>query len=341
MKIDISFAPAWWLAHYGMDSGAALWADPIARTERDCQQRRLLFERFGDVGLGEEHPKPHPSIEAYGHRFMAALWGCAIKYQPDQAPAAEVLPDAHKRMQNIQSPDLQASPIVQRAFEEAQLLKQRYGWCDGSINVGGPLNNAVSVFGEEILAACAHRQYSAAEPELAQHVLQKMAETVLAVDEQITCRINDTDTALPRPWFGIGNCPVCLIAPQTYRQVVLPVDQWLRGHFQELHLHHCGIFHPYVQAYHDLHPTHIDVGWGTDLRATRRAYPQTPMSLEIQVKALNNKSQAEIDAMIARMVEDAGPPELITVLWAAEAGPDLPDQTVRDLMTAPVRLRWL
>jgi hypothetical protein len=29
----------------------------------------LLFERFGDVGLGEHDPKPQPVAgEAYGHR---------------------------------------------------------------------------------------------------------------------------------------------------------------------------------------------------------------------------------------------------------------------------------
>ncbi len=142
-KIDISFAPQWWRANYGMDFGAEFWADPVERTERDMRQRRLLFERFGDVGLGEEHPRPHPSIEAYGHRFMAALWGCAIKYQADQAPAAEVLPDPYERMVRAEVPDFDSSPIIQRAYAEAKLLTERYGWCDGAVNVGGPLNNAV------------------------------------------------------------------------------------------------------------------------------------------------------------------------------------------------------
>jgi len=67
--INFSFAPAWWYHHYGMEFSKSYWQDPIARTERNCDQRRLLFERFGDVGLGEHDPKPQPVAgEAYGHR---------------------------------------------------------------------------------------------------------------------------------------------------------------------------------------------------------------------------------------------------------------------------------
>ena len=330
--LDISFAPAWWYHHYGMTFGERDWLDPIARTERDREQRRLLFERFGDVGLGERDPQPRPNIEAYGHRFMAAVWGCDIVYQKDQAPSAMVLPRASERMRDLRAPDFDDSPIIQRAWAEAGLLSQRYGHCDGSVNLGGPLNNAVSVLGEAILEACV------AEPDLARDALHRMAETIVWVDEHVTNRISAKATPTPRPAIGIGNCPVCLVSPHTYAGVVRPVDVWLRDQYVELNLHHCGVFHPYAGVYQALRPTHLDVGWGTDLRATRCAYPHTPMSLEVQVKALSELSRAGIDTLLATMIEQAGPLELITLIWVAEAGPDLPDQAVRDYMTAADRL---
>ena len=44
--IAISFAPAWWYHYYGMSFGRDYWQNPIVRTERDREQRRLLYERY-------------------------------------------------------------------------------------------------------------------------------------------------------------------------------------------------------------------------------------------------------------------------------------------------------
>ncbi len=67
-KMDFTFSPAWWRANYGINFDENFW-----------------FERYGDVGLGEENPRPRPGIEFCGHRMMAAFWGCAIVFMPDQA----------------------------------------------------------------------------------------------------------------------------------------------------------------------------------------------------------------------------------------------------------------
>lgn len=331
-RIEITFAPRWWHDEYGMNFSESYWADPVARAERSGDQKKLLYERFGDVGLGEKEPTPHPGIEAYGDRFMAALWGCRITYQPDQAPAAIVLTDARERMANLQMPDIDNSPIVRRAFDEARMLRERYGSCDGSINFGGPLNNAVSVFGEEMFMACM------SEPPLARHVLKVIAETILAVNDRVTSRINGVDVATGRESGGIGNCPVCMISPETYREVVFPADRWMRQQFRSFFLHHCGVFHPYADVYKPLNPDLLDIGGGTDLRATRTAYPDTKISLEIKAISLVGKSRDELDSMVAGMVHEAGPPELITYMWVAEAGPELTDETIRNLMTCHERV---
>lgn len=332
---NVTFGPQWWRRHYAMDFGEPFWRDPVARTERDVRQRRLLFERFGDVGLGERDPGPRPNIEAYGHRFMAAFWGCPIIYLPDQAPSARVLPDARARMERLEVPDLGASPVVQHAIAEARLLRERYGSCSGDFNSGGPLNNAVSVFGEEMLVICA------TAPKLAQSVLRKMGEALLAVHNQMTCPINGVDASLPRTWGGLANCPVGMISPTTYREVVFPIDKWYRQRQRcrgPWKLHHCGVFHPYAETYRLLNPTEIDVGRGTDYAATRRVFPRTPISIEIHPLDLAGQSQKDMDGLLQRIVREAGPPELVTRLWVAEAGTELSDESVRDFVTAPARI---
>ena len=277
--IQVTFAPAWWRANYGMTFTENILRDPIARTEMEREQRRLLYERFGEVGLGERDPQPLPCVDgAYGHRFMAALWGCDITYSPDQAPAAIALEAPDERMVRLQLPDLALSAYARKFNEDALALTRRYGHCDRSINIGGPLNNAVSVFGEAILAACV------ADPELAGQVLMQMARLCLQVDDELV------HTGAPpgalRPAGTIGNCPVCMISPATYQRVVLPVDQWYRDHYLSFSIHHCGVLHPYRFVYQPLRPVHLDIGWGSDLRLIRAAYPDVDMSLEIQARIL-------------------------------------------------------
>jgi hypothetical protein len=333
-KMLITFSPAWWNHHYGIDFGEDLWIDVVHSTESACERNRLLFKRFGDVGLGEEDPQPQPqSASTYGDRFMSAFWGCEIRYLSDQPPAAIALPNPLQQMERIRVPDIASSPVVEQAFKDAARLKQMYGKVQSGINFGAPLNNAVSVFGEEILAACVE------DPELAGWVLRQMAEAILAVYDQVSSVIDEPSGDPRQEFFGLGNCPVCMIRPRTYAQVVLPVDLWLREQFKgRFQLHHCGIFHPYAEVYQPIKPTELDLGWGTDLRVARKAFPDIPMSTYIDVSALRGIDRDGVDAIVSKIIRDSGPLELLSAIEVAEIGPDVPDETVRNLMTAFERI---
>jgi hypothetical protein len=334
-KVEITFSPAWWTAKYGMDFGsAAYWHDPIHYTERDREQRRLLFERFGEVGLGEADPQPDPQVGVeYGHRFMSAFWGCEVIYPSAEWPHAQVLPDTAERIARLAIPDVDDSPAVKLAFANAKILEDRYGKVRSAVNFGGPLNNAVSVLGEEIFAVCA------SDPELAEKVLRQMGEAVFRVHDLVECKINKIPRGKERQKnWGIGNCPVGQISPEMYRQVVLPVDLWFRNSFQGgFSLHHCGIFHPYVDVYQPLKPSDIDAGPGTDLRLTRRAYPDTPISAYFNPATFSSLDRQTIDAIYENMVQEAHPANLLTYIRAIEVGPELTDDSVRDMMTARER----
>ncbi len=321
--IAVSFAPAWWLAHY-------------SRVPEGVEKSRLLYDRFGDVGLGDPSPAPlEPCVGGeYGDRFMSAFWGCEIAYREGQFPAAIPVVDAREQMETLCLPDLATSGVAQRALGDAAALRALHGRCSAAVNYGGPLNNAVSVFGQEILLACA------GEPDLARRVLHLMAQAVLLIHDEVVCRINGVAVADTRAGaWGIGNCPVCTVSPRVYQEVVLPADLWLAGQFAGgLHLHHCGVFDAYAEAYRPLAPVALDLGPGSDLRIARAAYPQAAISTYIEVGALSRMSQAQIDALVARLIWDAGDTGSFTAISVAEAGPEVGDETVRDLMTVRHRL---
>ena len=335
--IEITFSPAWWSAKYGMDfSSAADWQDPIRYTARDQEQRRLLFERFGDVGIGEADPQPNPLVGVeYGHRFMSAFWGCEVVYLLGQWPHATPLPEAAGRLATLQVPALDGNPAVELARRNARILEDRYGHVHSAVNFGGPLNNAVSVLGEAIFAACA------ADPDVAQNLLYRMGEAVFLVHDRLECPINRVPFGQERQKsWGIGNCPVGQVSPGMYEQVVLPVDLWFKRAFtgSDFALHHCGVFHPYATAYQALEPSDLDVGPGSDLRRTRQAYPRARISAYIEPSLFARLDQAQVDACVDQILEDAAPVELITYIRAIEVGPELSDESVRLLMTAHERL---
>jgi hypothetical protein len=171
-------------------------------------------------------------------------------------------------------------------------------------------------------------------------VLQKMGEAVIAVHDQVSCRIRGVSVTSARAGaWGIGNCQVCMISSRMYQEVVLPADLWFRSQFTgEFNLHHCGIFDRYTEVYQPLKAETLDLGPGSDLQIARSAYPTARISAYIEVGTLARMSRDEIDALVAKMVRDAGPAELFTYIRVAEAGPEVSDQAVRDVMTVFERI---
>jgi len=72
-------------------------------------------------------PAPTPSGLHYGDRFMAAFWGCKIRYLPDQPPAAIALEDPLRHMETIQVPTQPVPRWSRRRCRDAARLKQAFG----------------------------------------------------------------------------------------------------------------------------------------------------------------------------------------------------------------------
>ena len=53
LPVDVIFHPDWWHSHYGLDFREPFHFDPAVRVESERLMRQALFERFGDLGLGD------------------------------------------------------------------------------------------------------------------------------------------------------------------------------------------------------------------------------------------------------------------------------------------------
>ncbi|NSW83169.1 MAG: hypothetical protein HPY90_07825 [Syntrophothermus sp.] len=333
-EVTIDFSPLWWNKNYGFEFDEAFWLDPIRRTEQTMEMQRVLFDRFGDVGLGCADPTPTPNVEMYGHRFVSALLGAEIRYYRDQPPSVLSVDLDYDHMGRIQCPILSESKVFTETMRQAALLIDRYGFCNGEINMGGPLNVAVTMFGTSFLAALLEAS------RVADHVLSVIANTMINLYDELTCKISPTEHNSRNRKLFLGNCPVIMISPDHYQTKVFPHDQWLRSQAAVFTLHHCGShMERYLSSYTHLRPiSHIEVGWEGDLRLVAEAIPEATITPLLYATELAGKTELELDDLIGSILQSIGNPARISRIWIVDWGPELDDSIVRSLRSYAERL---
>ncbi len=323
-----TFSEAWFHRRYGLDFSEKYFMDPVFRTEQDREAQRLLHGRFGVLGLGRADPAPLPHLEICGHRFLPALLGCEIFYQADQPPATRHLPlPSTPEPALLPRPDLTTNRWAVEFHRQARILVERYGHVDATINHGGPLNVAANVFGTEAFICLAESSAPF------RSFLQMVAKLCVESYDRLTLPFSPgADSG--RELF-VGNCPVMMLDPGTYRREVLPADQHLRSQVQKLGLHHCGAMDRYLDAYQTLAPLEfIEVGWGSTLSKVRAAFPTTTLDLMINIPAVQAMSDTELSETLRDMVEQAAPRRLVRDVFLADIGPDVADATVENFVQA-------
>lgn len=323
-----TFSEAWFHSNYDMTFGERYCSDPVFRTEQDREALRLLFGRFGQVGIGEKDPPPRPHLEICGHRLISALFGCEVVYQDDQAPTCRHLPvTSAQDVAAIPKPDFQTNRWAQEFRRQGAVLSRRYGSTDAAINHGGPLNVATTVLGNETFL------YLSESREIMGAFLDTIANVCVESYDRLTVAL-DPKTPVGREMF-IGNCPVMMINPRTYCETVLPVDLRLRQRVQKFGLHHCGPMDRYLEAYQRLEPIdYLEVGWGSNVAAVRRAFPETKLDLMINIYDLQNMSMPAMRDLLASMLQQADPISRVGDIWVADIGPEVSDETVLNFVEA-------
>ena len=317
-----TFSEAWLHQNYGLDFGERYHTDAVFRTEQDRETRKLLWERFGHLGLGEKDPQPRPHLEICGHRFLPALLGCEIIFQEDQAPASvHIGLDRAKDLARFKLPDLQKNVWAREFREQAVRLMDRYGTVDATINHGGPINVASNVLGTEAFV------YLIESPEPFRAFLQTIADLCILTYDQLTLPMNP-ELGADRELF-LGNCPVMMLDPGMYVAEVLPADLSLRSRVKRFGLHHCGPIDRYLGAYQRLEPLeYLEVGSGSDLSEVRRAFPTTLLDLLVGVSSISAMSESQMRTAMTDLIGAAEPTSLVRDVFMADVGADVEDSTI-------------
>lgn len=314
LPVELVFNPNWWHQTAGISFDETFYLDPATRIRDDVTMRRVLWQRYGDLGLGEADPQPRPvigSLHVAGGFVIPALLGAQIRFAPDAAPQPLPRTVTAQDIDAFEKPDFRSAWPMRELLAQMDELEAEYGYVVGDLNTDGVLNAAYHFYGQDLFA-----DFHLA-PDRVRRFLDIIGELIvdvaLAVRERTgscSVSVNRMVERVDRRMFYHANCSVPMISPTSYRQLHLPVEQAMARRIQPYGIHHCGAnLHKVAAAYAELNPAMVDVGWGSDVAAVAAALPETFLNLRLSPMRMLRCTPQEIAADTAMLLEAAGSPE--------------------------------
>lgn len=320
LPVELILNPNWWNHAAAISFAEPFYLDPETRIQNDVTMRRVLYERFGDMGPGEEHPQPRPvigSLFVAGGFVIPALLGAKIKFESAAAPQPLPVHLTSQQIETLEMPDFRELWPTRQIIEDMDRLEARFGPGSlmGDLNTDGLLNAAYHFYGQELFLDF----YEA--PERVRRLLEMIGELIVDVALYIRSRTGTCSISV-NPMIGRvnpatflhANCSVQMISPSSYRAVHLPVEMQMAGRIEPFGIHHCGDnMHQIAPAYAELSAVFFDVGWGSDVALCRRALPDAFLNLRLSPVRMLECTPSEIAADTEKLLRAAGPLENVGV----------------------------
>lgn len=316
LPVEAVFHPSWWHKHAGIDFDEGFFYDPRRRVEDERTMERVLYEKFGDLGVGEDRDLDRPVLgpvhNAAGY-LLSEMIGCRVEYRNDAPP--QVIP-AHRQDLELDVEAAFVSPAFLRLKRLAEDLRGSCGRVVGDINWGGILNLALDVRGQDIFLDMLDR------PELVRVFFGRVAEIIDRFTSFVESETGTTSISvnrlvrhLPGPVFLHSECALTMISVEHYRSFIMPFDRaWSLGR-RPFGIHYCGPdAHRFAGAFAELpHLDFLDVGWGGDLGLLREKLPGTFLNIRLSPVEIVGQSVEEIRRSIETRVAASGDPRLTGV----------------------------
>jgi uroporphyrinogen-III decarboxylase len=339
LPVDVIFHPDWWHTHHGLDFREPFHFDPQVRVESERIMRRALYDRFGDLGLGEADAQPRPVVGpvhlAIGFVVQAML-GCQVRFSENAAPWVLCAELSDEQVWALEVPDLETTSPMRETIALMDALEARFGYLEGDIPWDGVQNVALDLRGQQLFLD----YYD--NPTLVHHLFGVIARTIHRVAGYVRSRTGTTSVSLNRIVASIDprlhlhcNCSVQMISKATYEELLLPYECWLAERLQPYGIHHCGDNLEHVVESYARVPglAYLDVGWGSDVAACRKALPETFFSLRLNPARLRTQTPRQVQADVEWLLDQAGSLDKVALCCIAMDA-DTPDENVRAIFEA-------
>jgi hypothetical protein len=341
LPVEVVFHPSWWHRHAGISFDRDFFYDPRRRVEDERKMERVLHERFGDLGLGEDRDRDVPVIgpvhNAAGY-LLSEMLGCRVEYKEDASPQVIAV---GKEDLEIDVEAAFRSEAFRRLEGLVETLKRSHGRVVGDINWSGILNLALDVRGQEIFLDILD------SPEDARIFFGRIAEVIdrftLYMERETgttSVSVNRTVRHIRPPVFLHSECALTMISTEHNESFIRPYDAAWSERRRPFGIHYCGAdSHRFAEAFAGLpHLDFLDVGWGGDLAALRAKLPGTFLNIRLSPVKIVNQSVAEIREAIETRVAASGDPYL-TGVCCINMDDRVTDDKVRAIFEAVIALR--
>jgi len=341
LPVEIVFHPSWWNRHAGITFDEDFFYHPARRVETERRMERILYDRFGDLGLGGDRDRDLPVIGAVHNAagfLLSEMLGCRVDYREDAPP--QVVP-ANRADLEVDVERVFKSVAFRRLLGLIDALKARYGYVTGDVNWAGILNLALDLRGQAVFLDIADR------PEEVRAFFGRIAEVIerftagVARDTGTTSiSVNRTVRHIEGPVFLHSECSLTMISAAHYEKFILDIDSaWSERH-RPFGVHYCGADpHRYAEALAKIpHLDFLDVGSGGDLRAIRRKLPRTFLNIRLSPVELVEQSAGEIRRTVIDCVMDSDNPYL-TGVCCINMDDRVTDDKIRAIFEAVFEMR--
>jgi len=315
LPVDIVLAPEWWNKNENICFDRDFFFHPLKRVEEEQKMEKILYERWGQYGLGEQKAEVRPEIGAVhlaSGFLLSEMLGCTVNYSENHPP--QVL-SAHHETLEIDVEKAFSSEAFHHVTDLTSALKKKHGYLTGDINWGGVLNIAMDLRGEDIFMdmMLSPEETNSYFDGIAQ-VIEKFTSFMQAETGSTSISVNRGVRHMKKPVFLHSECSHTMISAEDYETFLLPYDiRWSEK--RPFGIHYCGPDpHRMAASFAKIpHLDYLDLGWGGDVKELRMHLPETFFNIRLSPVEIARQSCNEIRETITRLVHDSGNPFLTGV----------------------------
>jgi len=329
INAKVGFYPSWWYKNYGISYNKEYYHDPDYRVDAFQKQQKILYERFGDVGLGKPDPQPEPFVD-YGMVLLPAVFGCEIKFFDDAIPWAMPLNLTEKEIFELKVPDILNTYPMTDIIKQMDYLESKYGRVTGSINTTGVLNLGLKLRGDQLYLDFYEN------PELVHHLFNICTEAIIQLAQYVKSRTGMLAPAVtpmaPPEMYVLPDCTVVQISREVFEEFVLPYENRLSAVLRPFGIHHCGKADHMLEGYAKVQNLEfLEVGPMTDLKRLRELMPNIHVNARIDPVRMLNCTSEEIAEDVRRIIDTGAPYDKLSI-DAVGCDYGTPDENVRAML---------
>ncbi len=325
MRVSLGFTPEWFHRRCAVDFSQRWHSDPCYRHETLVRMKAALHRAFPGVAYWNPHCEEDTWTLSgvYGAFVVPQIFGCTLRYAPDQWPVIEARPILGlEALARLDIERLLTSPVVIALERQMDIIEAEAGMIHGYLNWQGVLNNAFNIYGQAIFTEMVDR------PKLVHRFLALICDLMIALAQRVQARQRRSGFDIDQ--LDISNCVMNMISPRSYREFVFPYDQRIAESFRRFGVHTCNWdVTPYLEALRALpNVGYLDMGIMSDMQRARALFPEARRAVLYSPVRLQDASPDEVRADMQRIYDDLAPCDVVM----ADIQPATPDARVQALL---------